>query len=80
MEITSTTIASERLALSAKDVAALLNISKAQVWKLHASGRLPLPLYLGSKAPRWRTAELEAWLAAGAPDRATWERLKGGRR
>ncbi len=67
------------LALSAKNAAILLGISRAQLWKLHASGRLPLPVYLGAKAPRWRADELREWLAAGAPDRQTWQRMRAGR-
>jgi predicted DNA-binding transcriptional regulator AlpA len=70
---------SERLALPAKDAAALVGVSRAQWWKLHASGKIPLPVYLGTKAPRWRVDELRAWLAAGAPDRQTWQRIREGR-
>lgn len=76
METTNTPIVSARLALTAKDVAALLGISRAQLWKLHASGKIPLPIYLGTKAPRWRVEELRDWLAAGAPDRQRWESVK----
>ncbi len=67
------------LALSAKDAAIVLGISRAQLWKLHASGRLPLPVYLGAKSPRWRADELREWLAAGAPDRQTWQRMRAAR-
>jgi predicted DNA-binding transcriptional regulator AlpA len=68
----------ERLALTPSDTAKLLGISKAQLWKLHNSGRLPLPVYLSAKTPRWRRDELERWLAAGAPDRQTWQRIRAG--
>ncbi len=76
MESTETPIQSQRLALAAKDAAAMLGISRAQLWKLHASGKIPLPVRLGTKAPRWRVDELRAWLAAGCPDRQTWERMQ----
>lgn len=76
METTKTTIESSRLALRAKDAAGLLGISRAQLWKLHASGKLPLPVRLGTRAPRWRVDELRNWLAAGAPDRQTWQRMQ----
>jgi predicted DNA-binding transcriptional regulator AlpA len=79
MDTPKTRTDSERLALAAKDAAALLGISRAQLWKLHAAGKLPQPVYLGSKAPRWRAGELRDWLAAGAPDRTTWQRMQGGR-
>ena len=62
--------------LTAAGVGTLLGISRAQAWKLHSSGKLPLPLYLGSKTPRWRVEELRAWIAAGAPCRQRWEQMK----
>ena len=76
MDTNKPLIDSPKLALPAKDVAVLLGISRAQLWKLHASGKLPLPVYLGSKAPRWLAEELSDWLKAGAPDRATWLKLR----
>jgi predicted DNA-binding transcriptional regulator AlpA len=68
-----------KLALPAREAAALVGVSRAQWWKLHASGKVPLPVYLGTKAPRWRVEELRDWLAAGCPDRLTWQRIRGGR-
>jgi predicted DNA-binding transcriptional regulator AlpA len=76
MDTQSTSIESQRLALSAKDAATLLGISRAQLWKLHSSGKLPRPVRLGTKAPRWRVDELRKWLDAGCPDRQTWERMR----
>lgn len=61
----------QRLAITASEVAALLGVSRAHVWRLNAAGRLPEPVRLG-KAVRWLRSEIEAWLAAGAPDRDTW--------
>jgi predicted DNA-binding transcriptional regulator AlpA len=78
MDIPKPCIESERLALSAIDAARLLGISRAQLWKLHSSGKLPLPVRLGAKAPRWRVAKLRDWLAAGCPDRQTWLRMRKG--
>jgi predicted DNA-binding transcriptional regulator AlpA len=54
-------------------------ISRAQWFKLAASGRTPLPVRLGTRRPVYLLDELEAWLRAGAPDRATWQRLRGAR-
>jgi predicted DNA-binding transcriptional regulator AlpA len=54
----------------------LVEISRQQWWKLHVSGRTPLPIYLGTRRPVWIIAELRAWAAAGAPERLTWERMK----
>lgn len=71
-----TGIQPERLALTAKDAATLCGISRAQWWKLHSAGKTPAPVRLGTKAPRWRRAELVAWLDAGCPNRLTWERMR----
>lgn len=70
--------ASLQLAATAKDSAALCGVSRAQWFKLHSMGRIPAPVRLGSRAPRWRVEELRAWLAAGCPDRAAWERIRDG--
>ena len=80
MSTTKNPIVSDRLALTAKDAAGLLGISRAQLWKLHSSGKLPLPVRLGTRAPRWRMDELREWLAAGCPDRVTWQRMRGADR
>jgi predicted DNA-binding transcriptional regulator AlpA len=79
MDTLNTSIVSDRLALPAKDAAALVGVSRAQWWKLHSAGKVPAPIYLGAKAPRWRVDELRDWLAAGGPDRQTWLRLRGAR-
>jgi predicted DNA-binding transcriptional regulator AlpA len=56
----------------------LLGVSRAQWYKLFASGRTPLPVRLGTRRPVYLIAELEAWLRAGAPDRQVWLRLREG--
>ncbi|UCC30848.1 MAG: helix-turn-helix domain-containing protein [Phycisphaerales bacterium] len=66
----------ECVALSAGQVARLLAISVRHVWKLHASGRLPVPIRLG-RSVRWRRQELLAWLDADCPPRDRWEAAKG---
>ena len=63
-------------AVAASGAARLCGISESQFWKLHSAGKVPLPVYLGAKAPRWRVDELKLWLAASCPDRATWQRTK----
>lgn len=62
----------QRLALTAEEVAELLGISRAHVFRLQSSGRLPRPIRLG-RAVRWPRTVLEAWLEAGAPPRERWE-------
>jgi predicted DNA-binding transcriptional regulator AlpA len=66
-------------AVDAQGAARLCGVCRAQWWKLHAAGKVPLPVYLGTKAPRWVTDELREWLAAGCPERLMWMRRKGGR-
>ena len=60
--------------LCAEDAARFLGISLRHLYKLHSSGRLPLPVRLG-RAVRWPREELAAWIAAGAPNRIRWEAL-----
>lgn len=67
-----------RLALSAEEVADALGISRAHVFRLASSGRLPSSFRLG-RAVRWDRATIEAWLAAGAPPRERWEALRAAR-
>jgi predicted DNA-binding transcriptional regulator AlpA len=77
MSRTQTPIDPPKLTLTAKDAAALLGISRAQFFKLHAAGKIgPTPIYLGSRAPRWVRSELDEWLRAGAPCRQTWQALR----
>ncbi len=66
------------LAVAADGAARLCGVSRSQWWKLHSQGKVPLPVRLGSKAPRWYVDELNAWLAAGCPDRKTWQQMRKG--
>ena len=80
MNKTDTPIIHERPLATAKPWL-ICSISRAQWFKLSASGRTPAPIRLGTRRPVYLIAELQAWLEAGAPDRATWIRMKeGGRR
>lgn len=69
----------ERLALSAEEVADVLGISRAHVFRLASSGRLLRSVRLG-RAVRWDRTTLEAWLAAGAPTRDRWEEMQNDSR
>lgn len=64
-----------RLALSAEEVAEVLGISRAHVWRLHSSGRIPRPVRLG-RTVRWDRKTLESWLEAGGPTRDRWEAMR----
>ncbi len=61
-----------KLMLSADELAAALGISRAMVWKLHSSGRLPSPVRFG-RVVRWHRETLNRWLAEGAPPRERFE-------
>jgi predicted DNA-binding transcriptional regulator AlpA len=64
-----------RLLLSAKDAASACGLSSQTWWRLHSSGKTPMPIKLGGST-RWKADELRAWVDAGCPDRATWEASK----
>lgn len=55
------------LLLSAQTLAQRLAVSVRTLWRLRSSGKLPEPIRLGG-AVRWRTADVDAWVAAGCPD------------
>ena len=65
------------LAVDAAELAKLLQVSLRHVNALNSSGRLPKPIRLG-RSVRWPRAELEAWLAAGAPSRDEWDAIRNG--
>jgi len=54
------------IALSAEQVAELLGVSRAHIWRMLQRGQLPAPARLG-RLSRWDRRTVEAWLAAGAP-------------
>ena len=64
------------LVADAKRLSPLLGgvgIRSIRTWD--AGGRLPRPIKLGARTV-WLLSEVKAWLRAGAPDRAEWERLR----
>jgi predicted DNA-binding transcriptional regulator AlpA len=66
----------EPLLLSARDVAALLGVSLRTVRAMDSSGRIPEPIRITRGCVRWKLSEVRSWINAGAPDRATWARLR----
>lgn len=48
--------------LTKSGVAALLSVSTRQVENLTRDGRIPAPVYLSERAPRWVKADLLQWL------------------
>jgi len=63
--------------INAADAAEFLGVSKAQFYRKHKAGLIPLPLRLGGSV-RWRVNELKAWVDAGMPNRQTWLTMNGG--
>ncbi len=79
-EITTTTPELQPLAIDAKALAATLGVSVRSVRTMDGAGRIPRPVRLNGRCIRWPLDEIRAWLRAGAPDRRTWEAMKGNRR
>jgi prophage regulatory protein len=65
----------EVLAVCARELAEMLDVSLRQVWRLNSAGKLPRPIRLGGSV-RWDRDEVLAWFKAGCPDRRTWEARK----
>lgn len=63
------------LAISARELAEMLDVSLRQIWRLNASGKLPKPVRIGGSV-RWNRQEVVDWFEAGCPDRRTWEARK----
>ena len=63
------------LAISAKEYGQLISLSKKQIFRLNSCCKIPAPIKIGGSL-RWSAQEIVDWLAAGAPDRQTWEAMK----
>jgi predicted DNA-binding transcriptional regulator AlpA len=63
------------LAISAKELAAMLGVSLRQVWRLDSSGMLPNKIRLGGSC-KWIRSEIMSWLEHGCPDRQSWQSIK----
>jgi excisionase family DNA binding protein len=48
------------------DVAALLQVSKRHVWRMHDAGRMPAAVRLG-RLVRWPKALIDDWVRDGCP-------------
>ncbi len=65
--------------LSAKELAKMLSLSKRQIHRLNSCHKLPAPIRIGGSI-RWDLErDIKPWLAAGAPDRKSWEAMKQAR-
>jgi predicted DNA-binding transcriptional regulator AlpA len=64
--------------MSAVELAAMTGRSVRSIWRDNAAGRLPRPVRLGG-AVRWRRNEIVEWIAAGCPNRETWDCMEESR-
>jgi predicted DNA-binding transcriptional regulator AlpA len=65
----------QALAVSARELAEMLDVSLRQIWRLNSAGKLPKPIRLGGSV-RWNRVEVQHWFEAGCPDRKTWDATK----
>jgi predicted DNA-binding transcriptional regulator AlpA len=64
--------------LTAKQLGVRLNLSKRQIFRLNSCQKLPAPIRIGGSV-RWDAGSIFRWLAAGAPDRKTFEAMQQAR-
>jgi prophage regulatory protein len=70
------TIRDEIQLLSAKQLGALLGLSKRQIFRLSSCSKLPKPVRIGGSV-RWAQTTIAKWLQVGAPDRKAFEAMQG---
>jgi prophage regulatory protein len=63
------------LVADAAALAPLLTVGVRTIRTWDSSGKLPRPLRISGRVV-WLLDEIRDWLAAGAPDRSTWEARK----
>jgi len=63
--------------LSAKALCQKLSLSKREVFRLNACGKIPAPIRIGGSV-RWANSAIESWIGMGCPDRQIFEAMRGG--
>jgi len=64
------------LLLTARAAAALCSVS-LRTWRRWDSwGAMPAAVNVGLNSKRWRRIEVEAWVAAGCPQREQWNHIQ----
>ena len=48
--------------LKSEEVSELVKLSRPTIYKMMSAGRFPRPVKIGSRAVRWRRADVEAWI------------------
>jgi predicted DNA-binding transcriptional regulator AlpA len=62
--------------LSVKELSKVLSLSRRQIHRLNSCHKIFAPIRIGGSL-RFSAQECADWLKAGAPDRKTWETMKG---
>lgn len=65
-----------RAMMTRSELAELLGKDYRTVQRMEKTGKLPAPKLVGREY-RFERSQVEAWLAAGCPDRETWKAMKG---
>ena len=52
------------LLMTVKEVCSTLRMSKATLYRRLQQRRLPEPLYVGDKMPRWRSEDIRDWVSS----------------
>ena len=61
--------------LTAKHLGTWLSLSKRQIARLNASGKLPRPIRIGG-AVRWEIGTITLWIAMRCPSRQEFDTMK----
>lgn len=60
------------------EIARELRLSAKTIRRMHVDGKLPQPVTVGTRSLRWVRQTIVEWLAAGCPNRATFEAIRKG--
>lgn len=60
--------------LTTSELAKQLGVTARHVRRLNATGKMPAPVKLG-RSTRWSAEVIDGWIAAGCPNRETWEQM-----
>ena len=61
------------LLITAESAATMCSFSMRTWNRMDSAGKVPKPIYFGSRIKRWNREELERWIAAGCPSRREWD-------
>ena len=53
--------------IDARELSAMLAVSKPTIWRMREDGKLPPAIALTSQCIRWRRDAVTAWVVAGCP-------------